>query len=182
MQHVEYSLDSGRSHSQPTEPNDHLWNFGQKKSSNPILERLIAQGRACHLYRGNPALLAESLEVIQRTSALILSAIKTPAAIAEQTEAEADPEPALAQASLTNSERTAKAVPLQPARTSQPARGQFGRTAAPFSSSSSTPPTNSPPPLAELLTNASCSNWPGACGATTSSSTSLCGLTRMASS
>jgi hypothetical protein len=52
-----------------------------------------------HLYQGNAALLAESLEVIQRTSALILSAIQTPAATAEQTEAEADPEPALAQAS-----------------------------------------------------------------------------------
>jgi hypothetical protein len=33
-----------------------------------------------HLYHGNAALLAESLEVIQRTSALILSAIETPAA------------------------------------------------------------------------------------------------------
>ena len=52
-----------------------------------------------HLYHGNAALLAESLEVIQRTSALILSAIETPAATAEQTEAETDPEPALAQAS-----------------------------------------------------------------------------------
>jgi hypothetical protein len=52
-----------------------------------------------HLYDGNAALLAESLEVIQRTSALILSAIETPAATAEQTEAEADSEPALAQAS-----------------------------------------------------------------------------------
>jgi hypothetical protein len=39
------------------------------------------------------------LEVIQRTSALILSAIETPAVTAEQTEAEGDPEPALAQAS-----------------------------------------------------------------------------------
>jgi hypothetical protein len=37
------------------------------------------------------------LEVIQRTSALILSAIETPAAAAEQSEAEADP--AMAQAS-----------------------------------------------------------------------------------
>ena len=52
-----------------------------------------------HLYHGNAALLAESLEVIQRTSALILSAIETPAAAAEQTEAEADSEPASAQAS-----------------------------------------------------------------------------------
>ncbi len=54
-----------------------------------------------HLYHGNAALLAESLEVIQRTSALILSAIETPAATAEQTEAEAeaDREPAPAQAS-----------------------------------------------------------------------------------
>ncbi len=48
-----------------------------------------------HLYHGNATLLAESLEVIQRTSALILSAIETPAPAAEQTEAE----PELAQAS-----------------------------------------------------------------------------------
>jgi len=39
-----------------------------------------------HLYHGNAALLTESLEVIQRTSALILSAIETPAARVEQTE------------------------------------------------------------------------------------------------
>ena len=39
-----------------------------------------------HLYHGNAALLAESLEVIQRTSALILSAIETPAVMQEQTE------------------------------------------------------------------------------------------------
>ncbi len=38
-----------------------------------------------HLYHGNAALLAESLEVIQKTSALILAAIEPPAA--EQTEA-----------------------------------------------------------------------------------------------
>jgi hypothetical protein len=47
------------------------------------------------LYHGNAALLAESLEVIQRTSALILSAIDTPAVVAQ----EADAEPALAEAS-----------------------------------------------------------------------------------
>ena len=47
-----------------------------------------------HLYHGNAALLAESLEVIQRTSAVILSALETPAA--EETQ-EAEPE--LAQAS-----------------------------------------------------------------------------------
>jgi hypothetical protein len=52
-----------------------------------------------HLYNGNAALLAESLEVIQRTSALILSAIETPAAVTEQTETEAESEPAMAQAS-----------------------------------------------------------------------------------
>ena len=52
-----------------------------------------------HLYHGNAALLAESLEAIQRTSSLILSAIETPAAAAEQTETEADSEPARAQAS-----------------------------------------------------------------------------------
>jgi uncharacterized protein YceH (UPF0502 family) len=50
-----------------------------------------------HLYHGNAALLAESLEVIQRTSALILSAIETTVATAEQTAAEADTR--LAQAS-----------------------------------------------------------------------------------
>ena len=37
-----------------------------------------------HLYHGNAALLAESLEVIQRTSALILSAIETSAVMQEQ--------------------------------------------------------------------------------------------------
>ena len=37
-----------------------------------------------HLYHGNAALLAESLEVIQRTSAVILSAIETPAVMQEQ--------------------------------------------------------------------------------------------------
>jgi hypothetical protein len=45
-----------------------------------------------HLYHGNAALLAESLEVIQRTSALILSAIETPTA-------DEQAEPELAQAS-----------------------------------------------------------------------------------
>ena len=41
-----------------------------------------------HLYHGNAALLTESLEVIQRTSALILSAIETKQVEAEQTEAQ----------------------------------------------------------------------------------------------
>ncbi len=39
-----------------------------------------------HLYHGNAALLAESLEVIQKTSALILSAIETEQVAAEQPE------------------------------------------------------------------------------------------------
>jgi hypothetical protein len=52
-----------------------------------------------HLYHGNAALLAESLEVIQSTSALILCAIEKPTAAAERGEAEADPDPAMAQAS-----------------------------------------------------------------------------------
>jgi hypothetical protein len=47
-----------------------------------------------HLYHGNSALLTESLEVIQKTSAVILSALET--STAEATE---EPEPALAQAS-----------------------------------------------------------------------------------
>ena len=49
-----------------------------------------------HLYHGNAALLAESLEVIQKTSAVILSALETPATEATN-ETEAEPE--LAQAS-----------------------------------------------------------------------------------
>ena len=49
-----------------------------------------------HLYHGNAALLAESLEVIQKTSAVILSALENPA---EKTTTEAEPEPELAQAS-----------------------------------------------------------------------------------
>jgi hypothetical protein len=47
-----------------------------------------------HLYHGNAALLAESLEVIQKTSAVILSALENPAV---ETTTEAEPE--LAQAS-----------------------------------------------------------------------------------
>jgi hypothetical protein len=39
-----------------------------------------------HLYHGNAALLAESLEVIQRTSALILSAIETPEVMQKSTD------------------------------------------------------------------------------------------------
>ncbi|WP_263385438.1 ArdC-like ssDNA-binding domain-containing protein [Granulicella arctica] len=49
-----------------------------------------------HLYHGNAALLAESLEVIQKTAAVILSALETPAA---EGTAEAETEPELAQAS-----------------------------------------------------------------------------------
>ena len=51
-----------------------------------------------HLYHGNSALLAESLEVIQRTSALILSAIETPATD-EQSEQQ-QPAPATPDAEL----------------------------------------------------------------------------------
>ncbi len=47
-----------------------------------------------HLYHGNAALLAESLEVIQKTSAVILSALENPAE-----KAATAPEPELAQAS-----------------------------------------------------------------------------------
>ena len=58
----------------------------------------LQNGRASadyiHLYHGNAALLTESLEVIQRTSALILSALETPRAEDAQ-----EGEPELAQAS-----------------------------------------------------------------------------------
>jgi hypothetical protein len=47
-----------------------------------------------HLYHGSASLLAESLEVIQRTSALILSALETP-----DPDTATEPEPELAQAS-----------------------------------------------------------------------------------
>ena len=49
-----------------------------------------------HLYHGNAALLTESLEVIQRTSAVILSVIETPT---EEAEAAQEAEPELAKAS-----------------------------------------------------------------------------------
>ncbi len=42
---------------------------------------------SCYLDHGNVALLAESLEVIQKTSALILSALEPEQVAAEQTEA-----------------------------------------------------------------------------------------------
>ena len=47
-----------------------------------------------HLYHGNAALLTESLEVIQKTSAVILWALETP-----EPEAKNEAEPGLAQAS-----------------------------------------------------------------------------------
>lgn len=49
------------------------------------LETGHASADYIHLYHGNAALLAESLEAIQRASALILAAIEPPAA--EQTDA-----------------------------------------------------------------------------------------------
>ena len=48
-----------------------------------------------HLYAGNAALLTESLEVIQKTSALILAALENPAEKATTSETETE----LAQAS-----------------------------------------------------------------------------------
>ena len=58
------------------------------------LETGRASADYIHLYHGNAALLTESLEVIQKTSAVILSALESPAA-----EAAEEPEPELAQAS-----------------------------------------------------------------------------------
>lgn len=58
------------------------------------LETGRASADYIHLYHGNAALLTESLEVIQKTSALILSAIENPAA-----ETAEEQEPELAQAS-----------------------------------------------------------------------------------
>jgi len=49
------------------------------------------------LYHGNAALLAESLEVVKQTSALILSAIETPAVTAEQPEEGPDDRPVTTQ-------------------------------------------------------------------------------------
>lgn len=68
-----------------------------------------------HLYHGNAALLAESLEVIQRTSALILSAIETEQVEAEQPEAEQPnaeqkEEPAEAENKPIPRKRTSKAA------------------------------------------------------------------------
>jgi hypothetical protein len=58
------------------------------------LENGRASADYIHLYHGNAALLTESLEVIQKTSAVILAAIENPAA-----ETDEEPEPELAQAS-----------------------------------------------------------------------------------
>jgi antirestriction protein ArdC len=62
------------------------------------LETGRASADYIHLYHGNAALLAESLEVIQKTAAVILSALETPAA-EDTAEAEAETEHELAQAS-----------------------------------------------------------------------------------
>ena len=58
------------------------------------LETGRASADYIHLYHGNASLLTESLEVIQKTSAVILAAIENP--VAETAE---EPEPELAQAS-----------------------------------------------------------------------------------
>jgi hypothetical protein len=58
------------------------------------LETGRASADYIHLYHGNAALLTESLEVIQKTSAIILAAIENP--VAETAE---EPEPELVQAS-----------------------------------------------------------------------------------
>jgi antirestriction protein ArdC len=58
------------------------------------LETGRASADYIHLYHGNASLLTESLEVIQKASALILSALESPAA-----ETAEEPEPELAQAS-----------------------------------------------------------------------------------
>jgi hypothetical protein len=64
----------------------------------------LSTGRASadyiHLYHGNAPLLAESLEIIQKTSAVILFALETPAVATTTTEAaDEEAEPELAQAS-----------------------------------------------------------------------------------
>ena len=52
-----------------------------------------------HLYHGNAALLAESLEVIQKASAVLISAIETPAVETDEAAPAAAPDSALALAS-----------------------------------------------------------------------------------
>jgi antirestriction protein ArdC len=52
------------------------------------LETGRASADYIHLYHGNAALLAESLEVIQKTSAVILSALESPEEAAEEPESE----------------------------------------------------------------------------------------------
>ncbi len=57
-----------------------------------------ASAQYIHLYHGNAALLAESLEVVQKTAAVILGALETPTQEAT-VEPEREPGPALAKAS-----------------------------------------------------------------------------------
>ncbi len=58
-------------------------------STSISLDASQASADYLHHYHGNAALLTESLEVIQRTSALSLSAIETPASAHEQSEDDA---------------------------------------------------------------------------------------------
>jgi hypothetical protein len=62
------------------------------------LETGRASADYIHLYHGNAALLAESLEVIQKTSAVILSALETPASESTR-KSEDEPEAEFAEAS-----------------------------------------------------------------------------------
>ena len=64
------------------------------------LETGHASADYIHLYHGNAALLAESLEVIQKTSALILSAIETEQIASDPTEATSQPTTAATDAAV----------------------------------------------------------------------------------
>jgi hypothetical protein len=120
-----------------------------------------------HLYHGNAALLAESLEVIQRTSGLILSAIETPAATAERDRGRSRRRTSTGASQLTNSfprecGRLGPSLSNHPARPNPPRR-QSCRTAAHSSISPSTPSTSPPRTHVALLTKASCRSSPILC-------------------
>jgi hypothetical protein len=54
-------------------------NLHNGEVAHTLILGMTGSGNYIHLYHGNAALLTESLEVIQKTSAVILSALETPA-------------------------------------------------------------------------------------------------------
>ena len=68
-------------------------NLHNGEVAHTLILGMTGSGNYIHLYHGNAALLTESLEVIQKTSAVILSALETPAAEGPRGEPETGGQP-----------------------------------------------------------------------------------------